>query len=97
MSNMTLSDMYCTQCGRKNIPIPRNKGRERECGHLKKMYCIYCRKQTNMVEVRGFGTGYTKEDFEVEFNFHNFTKEGLRKLSLSEFKQHLNNGGGVLE
>ena len=68
MNNMTLSDMYCTQCGRKNIPVPRNKGREREIGHLKKMYCIYCKRKTNMVEIRGFGSGYTVDDFELEFN-----------------------------
>lgn len=97
MNNMTLSDMYCTQCGRKNIPVPRNKGREREIGHLKKMYCIYCKRKTNMVEIRGFGSGYTVDDFELEFNLHNFTEEGTRKLTLSEFKQHLNNGGGVLD
>ena len=87
--------MYCTQCGNKNIPIPRKKSKERESGHLKKMYCIYCKQMTNMVEVRGFGSGYTKEDFELEFKLNNFTKEGTRKLTLSEFRQYLNDFGGV--
>ena len=88
--------MYCTQCGRKNIPIPRNKGRERELGHLKRLYCIYCKKRTNMVEVKGF-SNYTYEDFLLEFNYHNFDKKGKRKLSLGDFRTHLNNGGGILE
>lgn len=92
-----MSDMYCTQCGRKNIPIPRHKGKEREIGHLKKMYCIYCQKQTNMVEIRDFGSGYTLDDFLLEFEYHNFSKEGNRKLTLSEFKQHINKGGGILD
>lgn len=97
MSNMTVSDMYCTQCGKKNIPIPRMKGKERENGHLKKMYCIYCQKQTNMVEIRNFGSGYTLDDFLLEFNMKNFDKDGNRKLSWSDFRIHLNKGGGVLE
>jgi hypothetical protein len=94
---MTLSDMYCTQCGKKNIPVPRKKSKERECGHLKKMYCIYCNKMTNMVEIRGFDCGYTLEDFNLEYTLHNFNKDGTRKLSWNEFKKHLNNGGDVLE
>jgi hypothetical protein len=97
MAKITMSDMYCTQCGRKNIPIPRNKGREREPGHLKNMYCLYCQKKTNMVEVREFGSGYTLEDFELEFKLHNFNKDGTRKLSWSDFRTHLNNNGGVLD
>lgn len=91
-----MSDMYCTQCGRKNIPVPRRKGKEREIGHLKKMYCIYCKKKTNMVEIRDFGSGYTLDDFLLEFEYHNFTEEGTRKLTWSEFRQHINKGGGIL-
>ena len=97
MANMTVSNMYCTQCGRKNIPIPRSKGKEREGGHLKKMYCIYCKKKVNMVEIRDFGAGYTLDDFKLEFNLHNFDKDGNRKLSWSEFRIHLNKDGGVLD
>lgn len=97
MLNITMSDMYCTNCGKKNIPVPRKKGKEREPGHLKKMYCIYCKREVNMVEIKSFGTGYTLEDFELEYELHNFTKDGERKLSWSEFKIYLNNGGGVLD
>ena len=94
---ITISDMYCTQCGKRNIPIPRSKGKERECGHLKQMYCIYCKKKTNMVEVRGFYSNYTYDDFKLEYDLHNFNEDGTRKLSWSEFRIHLNNGGGVLD
>ena len=93
---MLLSDMYCTQCGRKNIPIPRKKAQQREIGHLKNMYCIYCKKKTNMVEIRS-NSNYTLEDFKLEFDLHNFIKDGTRKLSWSEFRTYINNGGGVLE
>ncbi len=97
MKSITISNMYCTQCGNKNIPVPRNKGKEREPGHLKKMYCIYCNKKTNMVEVKDIGSSYTTEDFKLEFNYNNFNKDGTRKLSLGDFRSHLNNGGGILE
>ena len=94
--NVTMSDMYCTKCGRKNIPVPRKRGQEREPGHLKKMYCIYCKKQVNMVEVRGFGS-YTIDDFLLEFEYKNFDKDGNRKLSWGDFRTHIHSGGGILK
>lgn len=94
---MTTSDMYCTRCGKKNIPIPRKGGQAREPGHLKKMWCYHCNQQVNMVEIRPFGSNYTLEDFKLEYELHNFTEDGERKLSWSEFRIHLNNGGGVLD
>ena len=89
MTNLTLSDMYCTQCGKKNIQVQRRIGREREPGHLKKMWCVYCNKENNMVEVRDFGSGYTKEDFYWEFNNGNFDKDGNRKLDFGLFRQKM--------
>ena len=38
-NNFLPSDFYCTECGRKGIPIIRIAGKEREAGHLKKLYC----------------------------------------------------------
>lgn len=61
------SDFYCTECGRKGIPIARKKGQEREPGHLKKLYCLCCGKETNHAEVRDIGSSYTKADFLEEF------------------------------
>jgi hypothetical protein len=87
MAKMTTSDMYCTQCGEKGIPIQRRIGKEREPGHLKKMYCINCKKAVNMVEVKNIGSKYTYEDFKLEFENGYFDTEGKRKLPLSEFKQ----------
>lgn len=90
MAKTTYSDMYCTQCGHKNIPVQRKIGREREPGHLKKMWCMYCNKEVNMVEVREFGSGYTVEDFYWEFENGNFTSEGTRKLDFGLFRQKMN-------
>lgn len=91
MNKTTMSDMYCTQCGKKNIPVQRRVGREREPGHLKKMWCIYCNKEVNMVEVRDFGTGYTKEDFYWEYENGNFNEDGTRKLEFGQFRDKMNN------
>ena len=90
MEKMTRSDMYCTQCGKKNIPIQRKPGSQREPGHLKKMWCIYCGKEVNMVEVRDFGTGYTKEDFYWEYENNNFNEDGTRKLDFGQFRDKMN-------
>ncbi len=38
--NISISEMYCTECGKSGIEIPRKVGKEREAGHLKSLYCI---------------------------------------------------------
>lgn len=75
--NMITTDFYCTQCGNKNIPVWRKEGEMRESGHLKKLYCINCLKETNHVEVRELGK-YKYKDFLIEFNGGNFNEEGKR-------------------
>lgn len=71
MRGMTTSDFYCTICGNKGIPIPRIGGQQREPGHLKNLYCLNCKKNTNHAEVRPFGS-YNLEDFEEEFRLGRF-------------------------
>lgn len=68
---ITTSDFYCTCCGKKGIPIARKIGAQREAGHLKKLYCIYCKKETNHCEIRPFGQ-YTYADFQEEFEMGRF-------------------------
>lgn len=66
-----ISDFYCTQCGKKGIPIQRRIGQQKEAGHLKKLYCPWCKIQTNHVEIRPFGS-YKKENFYEEFELGRF-------------------------
>lgn len=84
----TLSDMYCTKCGQKGMPITRIKGQYRESGHLKRLFCLNCQEENNHVEVRPFAA-YKYEDFLLEFNNNNFDEEGNRKLPFGLFKNSL--------
>ena len=70
------SDFYCTCCGKRGIPIARKKGQRREAGHLKKLFCLYCQKEANHVEIRPFGS-YGYEEFKEEFELGRFY-EGKR-------------------
>lgn len=67
----TQSKFFCVYCGNEGIPIRRKKGQYRQGGHLKKLYCLNCQKETNHAEVREIG-GYTKEDFDLEFKLGRF-------------------------
>lgn len=87
----TTSDFYCTQCGNKALMLPRKKSQQREPGHLKKMFCIYCQKEHNCVEVRSIGTKYRYEDFLFEFQHQNFNQDGTRKMTYGELKTYIYN------
>lgn len=70
------SRFFCTNCGREGIPVARKKGQERKSGHLKKLYCIYCDKEVNHVEIKLAGD-YSYEDFLEEFEAGRF-RDGNR-------------------
>ena len=91
MKKMILNDFYCTQCGNKSVPVWRQKGAEREAGHLKKLFCLTCRKDTNHAECVP-NSKYTKEDFWTEYYNNNFDKEGNRVRPYSELRRMINNG-----
>ena len=94
MGNMNMSDFYCTQCGTKAIPIWRKASQSREAGHLKKLWCLKCQKETNHAEVRPFGK-YNYEDFLIEYNYGNFKEDGTRGKKYTEFEHELRNKGVI--
>ena len=91
MGNMTMSEFYCTQCGNKGLPVWRKKGAEREAGHLKKLFCLNCKKETNHCECRPF-TKYEFKDFQIEYEYGNFSEDGQRIKSYNKLKELINNG-----
>ena len=93
MSGFSLeSEFYCCKCGNKGIPIARIKGREREAGHLKKLFCLTCQREWNHVECKPF-SHYSKEDFDIEFREHNFDENGNRIMSYGDLRSKLNAEG----
>lgn len=71
------SKFYCTKCGNEGVPIIRKKGQLRKGGHLKRLYCIYCREIINHVEINSTND-YTLQDFKTEFENGVFV-DGIRK------------------
>ncbi len=47
--NMYTSYMTCSECGKK-FPIMRCKGNMREKGHLKDMWCPFCKQDVKFIE-----------------------------------------------
>ena len=78
-------DFYCTCCGKKGIPISRDKKEIRERGHLKILFCIYCNKEINHVEVVE-NWDYDSTKFEDEYNSGNFDSDGQRILPLKKWE-----------
>ncbi len=73
--NFSLSDFYCTECGKKGLSIPRKHGQARETGHIKDLLCIYCNKRTKHIEVSETGS-YSYFDFIEDFNDGVFKEDG---------------------
>jgi len=65
------SDFYCTKCGNRGIPLPRRVQSQREPGHLKKLFCLHCKTETNHAEIRPFGK-YKYNNFLEEFESGKF-------------------------
>ena len=82
------SSFYCTCCGNKGIPIARWRGAERNAGHLKKIYCLKCKKEVNHVECKG---SYTYNNFLFEFENHNFDENGNRIRTYGQLKEWVYN------
>ena len=49
----TISDFICPKCNHKQS-LPRKKGKQREKGHIKNIYCPFCKEKTQHVEIRAF-------------------------------------------
>jgi len=90
MSNLIVdNEFYCTQCGKRGLGIVRQVGKERAAGHLKKLWCPYCNKENNFVEIKPFVQKYTYNSFLLEFNYGNFNEKGERKQPFGIFKDSL--------
>lgn len=56
---------YCINCGKKGIPVWRDKSHLHAKNHRKVLYCPFCQETVNHVEVTTFEQAERfKEDFE---------------------------------
>lgn len=51
---LEIHEFYCTKCGRAGLPLPRRKESLREKGHLKKLWCPWCKEEVNHYECRNY-------------------------------------------
>lgn len=58
MKRYSISECICPECGSKMF-VPRKLSRKRERGHVKDIYCPFCKKVVKMLEVRD-GDFYSK-------------------------------------
>ncbi|MBP5726638.1 MAG: hypothetical protein J6Y48_06135 [Clostridia bacterium] len=73
------TDFWCISCGKKGIPIMRDRCYRREQGHRKGLYCITCKTVVNHIETRNieeekqfledFAAGKYKEEAEKSILF----------------------------
>lgn len=76
--NFTVSDFYCVRCGSKGMPLPRKMSKQKEQGHMKKLFCLKCKCEVNHMEVRPFGE-YVYENFKEDFENGKFKDVQLPK------------------
>lgn len=60
------SDFYCVKCGKKGMPIRRKQSKQKQAGHLKKLFCCFCKQDTNHYEVR---------EYDVDFDYKKFLQD----------------------
>ena len=47
----SISNFKCPECG-NYIPLPRNKAKPREKGHIKDLFCPWCKKIQKTIEYK---------------------------------------------
>ena len=79
--NIESHDFYCLNCGKKNAPLFRKRGRLREHNHRQVLYCPYCRETVNHIECRNYAEVI---DFKEAFEIGAFKEEA--KVSIEYVK-----------
>lgn len=75
MKHYESHSFYCLNCGRKGIPIWRERGHQHGKDHRKALYCPNCQMTVNHMEIRNL-----EEEFQFKENF----AKGLYKEEAAE-------------
>lgn len=76
-----MSTFYCLHCGKQGIPIPRNRGHQREKFHRKRMYCPHCKIDVNHIEIKNYSE---EQQFKENFNKGVYKLEAQESISFIE-------------
>jgi len=74
------SSFYCPHCGEKIFDLPRQKSKQKEKFHRKKLYCPKCQATYNSIECRN--------DIEV-YEFTEDFLNGLYENDCQEWKEKI--------
>lgn len=74
------SSFYCPHCGEKIFDLPRQKSKQKEKFHRKKLYCPRCQATYNSIECRN--------DIEV-YEFTEDFLNGLYENDCQEWKEKI--------
>lgn len=74
------SSFYCPHCGEKIFDLPRQKSKQKEKFHRKKLYCPKCQATYNSIECRN--------DMEV-YEFTEDFLNGLYENDCQEWKEKI--------
>lgn len=79
--NYETHDFYCLNCGKRNVSLFRSRGRLRETGHRKVLYCPHCKKTLNHIECRNDMEAF---EFKLAFEAGEFKEEAVASMSYVE-------------
>ena len=83
IKNYESHSFYCLNCGKKGIPIMRERGHLHSKHHRKALYCPFCHTTVNHIEVRNLEeAAQFKEDFEKGL-FKEEAKESISYIQQS--------------
>lgn len=75
------STFWCINCGNKGIPIIRKQDSLKKAFHRKKLYCLHCKKEMNMIECL---TPFDIEQFKTAFANGDYLKEAKESMEFLE-------------
>jgi hypothetical protein len=68
-------------CGKKGIPLMRNKGFQHGKHHRKKLYCPFCKVEVNHIECKTYAD---VQDFLEAFERGDYKEEAAESMSFIE-------------
>lgn len=78
---MVEHNFYCMKCGKKGIPLMRNKGFQHSKHHRKKLYCPFCKVEVNHVECKTYDD---VQEFLDAFERGDYKEEAEQSISYIE-------------